>query len=260
MRRAAAKGWPVGRFGGVGGGAMLAVLGALSLGAPACFGSDSGGPDAGDGGLDGATVAADSGSDIAADVGADVEGNVGAEAGLDAAGGADVGVVASAAGTCQPDAGLTAGTPPATIDFDTWPGDGGAIAAGTLLSNQIPGVTFSSSACGGATVDSDGEASSPPNFLVGNPGSFSPIVMDLAAPVARVGATLVSVGSATVTATAYAAGGGVVATTSVTNPGAGTGFGLHNPVVLTGAGIVRVVFAITVAYPGDGFGVDDIAF
>jgi hypothetical protein len=162
----------------------------------------------------------------------------------------DVGVVASAAGTCQPDAGLTAGTPPATIDFDTWPGDGGAIAAGTLLSNQIPGVTFSSSACGGATVDSDGEASSPPNFLIGNPGSFSPIVMDLAAPVARVGATLVSVGSATVTATAYGAGGGVVATTSVTNPGAGTGFGLHNPVVLTGA----------VAYPGDGFGIDDIAF
>ena len=80
-------------------------------------------------------------------------------------------------------------------------------------------------------MDSDAEASSAPNFLVSNPGSFSPIVMDLAVPVARVGATLASVGSATVTATVYGASGGVVATISVTNPGAGTGFDLHNPVV-----------------------------
>ena len=29
---------------------------------------------------------------------------------------------------------------------------------------------------------------------------------------------------------------------------------------MTGAGIVRVVFAITAAYPANGFRVDDIAF
>jgi hypothetical protein len=263
MRHTAGIGTSIGRLGGAAWGATLLVLGSISLGTPACFGSDSGGPGAGDGGLDGADVGtADVAGDVGAEAGAKTGAEAGTEAGLDGSGGEadapEAGAVASPAGTCQPDAGLTAGTPPATIDFDTWPGDAGAIPAGTLLSNQIPGVTFSSSACGGATVDSDGEASSAPNFLVGNPGSFSPIVMDLAAPLAMVGATLVSVGSATVTATAYDAGGGVVATTSVTNPGTGTGFGVHNPIVLTGAGIVRVVFAITASYPGDGFGVDDI--
>jgi hypothetical protein len=234
----------------------FAWLGVVAPGELGCFGGDSGRPDAGGAAFDGPEVGLDAaqGGD-AHDAGDAAFG--GPEAGLDAA---DAGVVASAVGTCPPDGGLTAGTPPTTIDFDTWPDDGGVIAAGTLISTQYPGVTFSSDACGGATVWSDGEASSPPNFLAGNPGSMNSIVMDLAVPVANVGATLISVGSSTVTATAYDASSRVIATISVTHPGTGVGNSAHDPIALTGAGIVRVVFADTTAYPGDGFGVDDISF
>ena len=54
----------------------------------------------------------------------------------------------------------------------------------------------------------------------------------------------------------------VVATTSVTHPGTGNWLGAHDPVSLVGAGIgiARVVIAITMPYPGDGFGIDDVRF
>jgi len=166
--------------------------------------------------------------------------------------------IATATGVCVSDAGVPPGTAPQAIDFDTWP-DGGAIAAGTLIQDQYPGVLFSSSACGGGTAFSNGEASSPPNFLVGNPGSFQPIVMDLAAPVSQVGVTLISVGASTVTATAYDTSlTTVVDSKSVSHPGTGNGDGAHDPITLAGAGIARVVFAITTAYPGDGYGIDDV--
>jgi hypothetical protein len=174
------------------------------------------------------------------------------------AGTADAGALASASGTCMLDAGANAGTAPSSIDFDTWP-DGGTIASGTFIDLQYPGVTFASTSCGGAQIYSDGEASSPPNFLIGSPGSFDPIVMDLTTAVSQVGVTLISVGASTVTATAYdATGATVIDSISVTHPGTGTGFGAHDPITLSGAGIARVVFAITTPYPGDGFGIDDV--
>ncbi|HEY2515905.1 MAG TPA: hypothetical protein VGI39_33775 [Polyangiaceae bacterium] len=177
------------------------------------------------------------------------------DAGLD-----DAAPIASFNGQCVPDGGANAGPAPPTINFDQ-DVDGGAIPAGTLISTQYPGVTFWSTTCGGPIVSANGEAASPPNFLVGNPGSFSPVGFDLAAPVSKVGVTLVSVGAATVTATAYdATFTNVVATTSITHPGAGNGLGAHDPVTLAGAGIVRVVVAITTPYPGDGFGIDDVTF
>ncbi len=178
----------------------------------------------------------------------------------DATSGGEAGPIATASGACVPDAGVTAGTPPATINFDAWP-DGGIIAAGTLIAAQYPGVTFSSTACGGGTTNNDGEASSMPNFLVGNPDSFQPLVMDLATPVSTLGLTLISVGSSTVTATAYDTSlTKVLDSKAVTHPGMGTGFGAHDPITLSGAGaaIARVVVAITTPYPGDGFGIDDV--
>jgi hypothetical protein len=240
--------------------AMLAAW--ACMGGAACFSSSSGGaaPDAsfpndgtnGDDGGPGADASSvDSGAPL--DTGAAVDASPD-----DATAVGDAGPIASASGTCVADAGATAGTAPTTINFDTWP-DGGMVAAGTLIQYQYPGVVFSSSACGGGVINDDGEASSAPNFLVGNPGSFQPIVMDLASPASQVGVTLISVGSATVTATAYDATlTNVLDSKSVTHPGAGTGFGAHDPVTLSGTGIVRVVIAITTAYPGDGYGIDDV--
>ena len=153
-----------------------------------------------------------------------------------------------------------------TIDFDTFP-DSSSVPAGTVITTQYAslGVTFSSTApAGGPTAVSDNEASSPPNHLSGldpNTGAgLFPIVMDLAGPLPSiVKVTLVSVGSATVTATAFANDlVTVLDTKSVTHgPGAGNGFGNLDPIALAGVGIARVRFETTQQVV-DGFGIDDV--
>jgi hypothetical protein len=143
-----------------------------------------------------------------------------------------------------------------SINFDQLPG-GGMVPA--VLTNEYPGVTFSSTS-GGPAISS-GEASSAPNFLIGNPSSLEPIIMDLSTPAMEVKVTLISVGDATVTATAYDKASTIVDTTSVSNPGTGNGLNNHNPIRLASpSGIARVRFEITKPGGGDGFGIDDVTF
>jgi len=147
-----------------------------------------------------------------------------------------------------------------TIDFDSYP-------AGTFIATQYSslGVTFSSPAPGGPQLVDNGEASSPPNYLAGvdpmtEAGTF-PIVMDLAVPRPNgIEVTLVSVGSATVTATALASDLVTVLDTIVVThgSGAGVGFGNHDPIALNGVGIARVRFDITQGAVLDGVGIDDV--
>src|ERR1700690_2846564 len=138
-------------------------------------------------------------------------------------------------GFCPPEAGPSAATPLPVLSFDHWP-DGGTVPAEVAISSQFPGVVFSSFDCGGPITYSDGEESSPPNFLVGYPlrnnVGVSPIAMDLANPVSNVGVTLISVGESTVTVTAYDSSLSVVSTISVTHPGTGNGTGAHDPVTV----------------------------
>lgn len=153
-----------------------------------------------------------------------------------------------------------------TIDFDRFP-DGTTVPSNTVITTQYSslGVTFSSTA-GGPIAFSNGEASSAPNFLVAfDPASgagVNPIVMDLSGILAsRVDVTLISVGSGTVTATAYGSDlTTVLDSISVTHgANAGNGFGNHDPITLNGIGIARVRFAIAQTGPvTDGFGIDDV--
>src|SRR5262249_37496210 len=110
-----------------------------------------------------------------------------------------------------------------TINFDKFP-NGTSVPDGTVITTQyLPlGASFSSLAGGPRAIVGLGEASSLPNFLVGNPDSFQPITLDLTNPVATLGATLISVGDSTVTATAYGADlTTILDSVSVTNPGTG---------------------------------------
>ena len=104
-------------------------------------------------------------------------------------------------------------------------------------------------------------ASSLPNHLNGYPDSFQPILMDLVGENAdSIGVTLLSVGDAVVTATAYGSDlTTVLDSVSVSNPGTGVGWYNKDRITLTGPGIARVRFEITTPYPGDGFGIDDLS-
>lgn len=146
------------------------------------------------------------------------------------------------------------------IDFDTFP-DGTPVPVGSSITNQYSsqGVTFSSTS-GGPVIWSQGEASSPPNFLVGSPNSFYPIFVDLADPlITSFSAMLISVGDSRVTATAYASDlTTILDSIMVTNPGTDNGLNNKDPITLYGEGIAKVTFAITLPHPSDGFGIDDL--
>src|SRR5215471_8484356 len=126
-----------------------------------------------------------------------------------------------------------------TINFETFPNNS-PVPDGTVITTQYAslGVTFSSTAPAGGPIAGvlSGEASSPPNFLYGldpvtGAGLF-PIVMDFTAPFPnKLDVTLISVGSGTVTATAFASDlVTVLASVSVTHgPGAGVGLGNKDP-------------------------------
>ena len=148
-----------------------------------------------------------------------------------------------------------------TINFDTFP-DNTPVPTGTIITNQYLSVGASfSSTFGGAVTWTSPESSSQPNILCGNPSSFDPIVIDFAETVSSVDVTLISVGNATVTATAYDSSlSTVLATLAVTNPGTGVGLNNKDTITLSGAGISRVQFAITQPFAGDGFGIDDVRF
>ena len=113
----------------------------------------------------------------------------------------------------------------------------------------LPGVTLT-------------EASSPPNFLVGNPNSFEPITMDLTVPTDFIQVTLISVGHMVLTTTAFAPDLlTVLDSISVTNPlGPPDGLNNKDAITLNGPGISRVLFEITVPAREDGFGIDDVSF
>jgi hypothetical protein len=157
------------------------------------------------------------------------------------------------------------------IDFDTFPG-GAPVPPGTIITSQYSsvGAIFSSPAsAGGAQALANGEASSGANFLVGldsiGGAGLYPISMELTGGLAStVNLTLISVGCGTVTANAYASDlTTILSTVSFTNgPGAGVGFGNHNPITLTmgsGGGIARITFSIAQTGPVvDGFGIDDV--
>jgi hypothetical protein len=111
------------------------------------------------------------------------------------------------------------------------------------------------------------EASSAPNILTGldpsRQAGVYPIDMSFAAPYTDwVDVTLISIGCATVTATAYSADAAALDSISLTRgPAAGVGQGNHDRISLEGPGIARVRFEITQPCPdGDGFGIDDVDF
>jgi len=140
------------------------------------------------------------------------------------------------------------------ITFDDQP-------AGTIITNQYAGVTFSSTSGGGIDFH-NGEAGNT-NFLIGNPNSFQPITLDFTVPVEKVSLDLISVGWATVTATAFASDlSSVLDTISVTHFPSGPENGLDNvdPITLNGPGIARLRIAITTFDPADGFGIDNVSF
>jgi hypothetical protein len=148
-----------------------------------------------------------------------------------------------------------------TINFDTFP-DSTPVPPGTIITTQYLslGVSFSSTA-GGPQAVGPVEASSAPNFLIGNPSSFAPIIMDLTTPFSgTLGVTLISVGDGVATATALASDlTTVLDVVSVTNSGTGVGLNNKDPITLTGAGIIQVRFEITQPVTGvDGFGIDDV--
>ena len=150
----------------------------------------------------------------------------------------------------------------ATINFDIFPG-GGPVASGTVITDQYLSLGASFDSVSGGPIAAVGlcEASSPPNFLAGNPDTFQPFVVDFTNTVPSVGVTLISVGDATVTATAYDSSlVTVLDAVSVTNPGTGVGMNNKDPITLFGPGIARVQFEITQPFPGDGFGIDDLTF
>ncbi len=158
-----------------------------------------------------------------------------------------------------------------TIDFDFLP-DGTTVSNGTVITTQYfaaYGVTFSSVYGGPIAANGyspasvlPGQASSEPNCLLGNPNSFTPILMDFASSVYTLDVNLISVGDAVVTASAYGDDFmTLLDSVSVTNKGTGVGMGIVDTVTLgSDSGIYRVLFEITTPYPGDGFGIDDVVF
>ncbi|MBI3760854.1 MAG: LamG domain-containing protein [Chloroflexi bacterium] len=153
------------------------------------------------------------------------------------------------------------------IRFDFFP-DGSPVSDGTVITTQYAslGAVFSSNGGGAiATIGAD-EASSLPNFLIGNPDSFQPIVADIVDPatglpasVDSVNVTLISVGDAVVTANAFASDyTTILSSVSVTHPGTGDGFQNKDPISLSAPGIARVTIEITTFVPEDGFGIDDL--
>lgn len=144
----------------------------------------------------------------------------------------------------------------AFINFDD-------VLPGTVITNQYAGVVFSSNGSGAVTF-TDGEESSHPNLLIGNPDSYAPIRLDFTSAINSVSLNLISVGYATVNATAYAADlTTVLDSVSVTHFPNGPENGLNavDPISLNGLGIARLDIAI--ANPGqfvDGFGIDDVSF
>lgn len=138
--------------------------------------------------------------------------------------------------------GVLAGTSTAlaqttTVDFDTFPG-GAAVPADSLITNEYPGVVFSTEAR--SPIANSFEALSLPNALHGdgpNAGA-SDIYMAFSPAVQSVEFVARGVGRRGLTVTAYSVLNAVIDTQTVSNPG--TGAGISNPVSLSGAGIVRV--------------------
>lgn len=150
------------------------------------------------------------------------------------------------------------------IDFDSFP-DLAPVPNGTVITDQYAGVGALFGSTGGGPIAGvfAGEASSPPNFLFGNPDSFQPITMDLLTPTDLLEVTLISVGHMVLTSTAFASDlTTILDSVSVSNPdGPPDGLNNKDPISLSGPGITRVVFEITVPVPGvDGFGIDDLRF
>jgi hypothetical protein len=155
------------------------------------------------------------------------------------------------------------------INFDTFP-NGTPVPNGTLITDQYaPYVRFSSPTAAGGPIAGvfSGEASSSPNVLEGveNGAGLLPITLDFEPSFTTnsFDVTLISVGAATVTATAFGRDlTTVLDSVSVTHgDAAGVGLGNRDPIALTGVGIASVRVEITKAGAvPDGFAIDDIAF
>src|ERR1051325_7363490 len=155
------------------------------------------------------------------------------------------------------------------INFDTFPNSAPVPDTTVILAQYAAlGVAFPSPAAAGGPPAAVlvGEASSAPNGLYGLQGGagLAPITIDFASPLSSsVSMVLLSVGDATVTATAYASDlSTVIDSVSLTHgPSAGNGFGNQDPITLNGPGITRVFVRITATGPvQDGFGIDDLGF
>ncbi len=158
-----------------------------------------------------------------------------------------------------------------TINFDKLP-DGTAVDGtlssgtafpGTAITNQYSslGATFSSNNKGViASVGFFDDATSNPNFIVGNANSFQPIVVNFASPVSQVTMQMISVGDSEVTITAYDASGAVLETKKIQNVGLADARGRQDSLTLTASNISKIEAKITKLNSIDGFGIDDLAF
>lgn len=158
-----------------------------------------------------------------------------------------------------------------SINFDTFPNNS-IVPNNTVITTQYAslGVTFSSPAPAGGPLAGvlAGEVSSPPHSLYGfdpvTQAGLFPILMDITGALPNsLSVALISVGNATVTATAFASDLVTVLDMVSVTHGSGAGVGLDNidPITLHGIGIARVSFAITQTGPVlDGFGIDDVVF
>ncbi|MFT5352995.1 MAG: hypothetical protein ACI9KE_000192 [Polyangiales bacterium] len=145
-----------------------------------------------------------------------------------------------------------------TVNFDTFP-DGTAVPRGTVITNQYPGVAFSTD--DGVCVAERFARLSRPHALHcdsslgiarGNVSLVFGLVMQ------RIDLVAQGVGGNGLTLTALNAAG--VTVDSETIVGTGTGAGASDPVSLTGVGIIRVEIAQPINISTDGYAIDDLEF
>lgn len=155
------------------------------------------------------------------------------------------------------------------IDFESLPGGENA-SNGLKINNQYQpvGAIFSSNNGQDATIFSASSESTSGSFIMVGADNFSNIFLNFVDPLTGDQATaqnfsvnVVSVGHAVYTVTARNLQGNVLESVDLTNPeGPQNGFANIDPVSFSSTNIASVDFVFTTSNPGDGIGIDDLAF
>ncbi len=155
------------------------------------------------------------------------------------------------------------------IDFENLPGGANAFN-GLKISNQYQpvGAIFSSNNGQDATIFSAPGESTSGGFIMVGADNFKDIFLNFVDPltgnqttVQNFTVNVVSVGHAVYTVTARNLQGNVLESVDLTNPdGAQNGFANIDSVSFSSTNIASVDFVFTTPNPGDGIGIDDLAF